>query len=139
YFAFCTAAAIVIAAAARRRAPGGALAAESAVTGTVQAFALACGLLFVSLYKGFLGGTTTLLFGSFLGITTGQVTLLAVVAVITRWAVTWSGLIAAFYSPYPIGFWITSFAFGAYLAAHLVAYVAVRLRWPAPRYVARGA
>ena len=41
--------------------------------GTVQAFALACGFLFVSLYAGFLNGVTALLFGSFLGITDGQV------------------------------------------------------------------
>ena len=40
---------------------------ESAVIGTVQAFALACGLLFVSLYAGFLNGVTALLFGNFLG------------------------------------------------------------------------
>ena len=37
--------------------------------GTLQAFALACGLLFVSLYAGFLNGVTALLFGNFLGIT----------------------------------------------------------------------
>ena len=37
--------------------------------GTVQAFALACGFLFVSLYAGFLNGVNGLLFGSFLGIT----------------------------------------------------------------------
>jgi len=53
---------------------------ESAVTGTVQAFALACGFLFVSLYGGFLGGANALLFGSFLGITSSQVILLLVVA-----------------------------------------------------------
>jgi zinc/manganese transport system permease protein len=210
YFAFCVAAAAVIAAASARRGSSGALAAESALTGTVQAFALACGLLLVSLYKGFLGGTTALLFGSFLGITTTQVTVLAVVAVLTLallagfgrpllfasvdpdvaaargvpvrglsmlfmvllgaavaeaaqitgallvfallvmpaataqrltarpawgmvlavslgWAVTWTGLIAAYYSPYPIGFWITSLAFAAYLTAHLIAALP---RWP---------
>jgi zinc/manganese transport system permease protein len=49
---------------------------ESAVTGTVQAFALACGFLFVSLSGDFLGETNALLFGSFLGITTTQVALL---------------------------------------------------------------
>ena len=53
---------------------------ESAVTGTVQAFALACGFLFVSLYGGFLSGANALLFGSFLGISTGQVKLLIFVA-----------------------------------------------------------
>lgn len=56
---------------------------ESAVTGTVQAFLLACGYLFVSLYGGFLSGANALLFGSFLGITAGQVKLLAIVALVT--------------------------------------------------------
>ena len=50
---------------------------ESAVIGTVQAFALACGFLFVSLYGGFLNGLTGLLFGTFLGISDGQVVDLA--------------------------------------------------------------
>src|SRR5947209_13618847 len=54
---------------------------EAAGIGTVQAFALATGMLFVALYGGFLNGTNALLFGSFLGITPGQVTTLAVVAV----------------------------------------------------------
>jgi zinc/manganese transport system permease protein len=53
---------------------------ESAVTGTVQAFALACGFLFVSLHGGFFGGVNALLFGSFLGITAGQVKLILAVA-----------------------------------------------------------
>ena len=211
YFAFCVAAAVIIAAATRGRRSAGGLATESALTGTVQAFALACGLLFVALYKGFLNGTTALLFGSFLGITTGQVAglaavaiaVLAVLAVIGRpllfasvdpdvaaaqgvpvralsvaflvllgaavaetaqitgallvfallvmpaaaaqrlttrplagmvltviigWGVTWAGLIAAYYSPYPIGFYVTSFAFAAYLAAHAAAAARHRLR-----------
>ncbi|MCW2860585.1 MAG: ABC-type transporter, integral rane subunit, partial [Actinoallomurus sp.] len=81
YFTFCVAAAVAIVAATRgRQGSTGQLGHESALTGIVQAFALACGLLFVALYKGFLGGTTALLFGSFLGITTGQVSLLAGVA-----------------------------------------------------------
>ena len=50
---------------------------ESAVIGTVQAFALACGVLFVSLYGGFLDSLTGLLFGTFLGISDGQVATLA--------------------------------------------------------------
>jgi zinc/manganese transport system permease protein len=202
YFAFCTAAAVVIALAARRGGQPGSRASESALTGVVQAFALACGLLFAALYGGFLNGTTALLFGSFLGITGGQVALLAAVAlgvlvvmaatgrpllfasvdpdvaaargvpvralsvtflvllglavaetaqitgallvfallvmpaataqrltshpaaglllsVVIGCVVTWAGLTAAFYSPYPIGFYVTSFAFAAYLAAHL--------------------
>jgi zinc/manganese transport system permease protein len=56
---------------------------ESAVTGTVNAFALACGYLFVVLYGGFVSGASALLFGSFLGISPGQVVLLLVVASVT--------------------------------------------------------
>jgi zinc/manganese transport system permease protein len=77
-FAFGIAAAVLIS-----LAPAGADRAysqESAVTGTVQAFALAAGFLFANLYGGFLGGVNALLFGSFLGITSQQVTLLLVVA-----------------------------------------------------------
>src|SRR5207302_10694687 len=49
FFGFCTLGGLVIAALpARDRAPGHGE--RSAVIGTVQAFALACGLLFVSLY-----------------------------------------------------------------------------------------
>src|SRR5664280_988838 len=55
---------------------------ESAVIGTVQAFALACGALFVSLYGGFLDSLTGLLFGTFLGISNGQVVALGAVAVV---------------------------------------------------------
>ena len=211
YFAFCLGAAVIIAGGTRGHRSAGGLAAESALTGTVQAFTLACGLLFVALYKGFLNGTTALLFGSFLGITTGQVAVLAVAGVavlavlawigrpllfasvdpdvaaargvpvrvlsviflvllgaavaetaqitgallvfallvmpaataqrltprplaslaatvVIGWAVTWAGLIAAYYSPYPIGFYVTTFAFGAYLAAHLAAAAQHRLR-----------
>ena len=211
YFAFCVAAAVIIAAATSGRRSASGLATESALTGIVQAFALACGLLFVALYKGFLNGTTALLFGSFLGISAGQVAVLAavgaavlaVLAVIGRplwfasvdpdvaaargvpvralsvaflvllgaavaetaqitgallvfallvmpaataqrltarplaslvltvvigWAVTWAGLIAAYYSSYPIGFYVTSFAFAAYLAAHIAAAARHRLR-----------
>jgi zinc/manganese transport system permease protein len=78
YFAFCVAAAVVIAAVPRAGRGGH----ESAATGVVQAFALACGYLFIALYKGFLNGATALLFGSFLGITDGQVTLLLVVTAV---------------------------------------------------------
>ena len=210
YFAFCIATAMIIAVATRDRRSAGGLATESALTGTVQAFTLACGLLFVALYSGFLNGTTALLFGSFLGITAGQVAVLgavglAVLVVVTAiarplffatvdpyvaaargvpvralsvafgvllgaavaetaqitgallvfallvmpaataqrltprplasmiitvaigWAVTWAGLFAAYYSPYPIGFYVTTFAFAAFLAAHIA--VAGRQRW----------
>ncbi|MGW2373479.1 metal ABC transporter permease [Kitasatospora sp. NPDC001683] len=200
YFGFCVAAALVIAAMQREGRDGGAE--ESAVTGTVQAFALACGYLFISLYKGLLEGPTALLFGDFLGITTGQVVTLAVVgavvlavlavigrpllfasvdpevaagrgvpvrllgtlflvllgaataeasqitgtllvfalmvipaataqqltarpglslllSVLLAMAACWAGLIAAYYQPYPLGFFVTGFAFAAFVLAHL--------------------
>lgn len=211
YFAFCVAAALVIAAVPRAgRDGGGAASSESAVTGTVQAFLLACGFLFTALYKGLLGGTTSLLFGSFLGITTDQVWVLLGVAaavlallaalgrpllfasvdpdvaaargvpirllstaflvllgataaetsqitgtllvfalmvmpaataqaltaaprlslalsVLLAVAVDWLGLTVAYYSPYPIGFWVTTFAFGGYVLARLGRLAADRL------------
>jgi zinc/manganese transport system permease protein len=202
YFGFCTVAAVAIGALPRvaRQSYGD----ESAFIGTVQAFALACGFLFVSLYGGNLSGTTSLLFGTFFGITNSQVLVLLAVAVVTialvglgarpllfasidpdvaaarglptRWLsigflvllgvaaaevsqvtgsllvfallvlppataqrvsarpsvslfvgiviallVTWIGLGAAFFSPYPSGFWITTIAFGGYIAATLMA------------------
>lgn len=199
YFVACLAAAGVIALAGQT-APGRSFNAESAVIGTVQAFALACGLLFVSLYRGFLSGVNGLLFGSFLGITDAQVVALAVIAVVVvatiavvsrpllfasidvsvatargvpvralgflflillgvaaaaasqitgallvfallvmpaaaaqrltstplvslvlavviGVAVTWAALTAAYYSSYPIGFYVTTFAFAIYLLA----------------------
>ncbi len=207
YVAFCVIAALAIAAVppATRRA----FSEESAVTGTVQAVLLGLGYLFVTLYHGFVSSVDALLFGSMLGITTGQVGELAVVAVCgvaavaVLWrplllasvvpdlaevrgvpvrllstaflvllglaaaaasqitgsllvfallvmpaataqrltarplagvvasaaiglVVTWAGLAVAYYSPYPIGFWITTLAFAAYLAAHLVALVRER-------------
>ena len=78
YFAFCVAAAFIIASmpGARRRG----FLTESATIGTLQAFALACGFLFVSLAGGFVSGFSSLLFGSFLGITDAQVLTLLLVA-----------------------------------------------------------
>ena len=199
YFIAAIAAAIVIAAVPRSLG-GRARSSESAVIGTVQAFALACGALFVSLYGGFLNGLTDLLFGSFLGISSSQVlTLLtvaalalAVLAVIGRplffatvdpdvaaargvpvrllgtiflillgcaaaevsqitgallvfallvmpaataqqlttrplvsfaltialgLAIVWLGLAVAYFSVYPVGFYITTFGFGGYVLA----------------------
>jgi zinc/manganese transport system permease protein len=210
FFAFCIAAAVLIAVLPRR---GRGFDEESAVTGTVQAFVLGCGYLFVSLYAGNLNGINALLFGSFLGITAGQVALLAILATVTvvalaviarplffasidedvaaargvpvralsiaflvllgvaaaetsqitgallvfallvlppataqaltarpgrslvlavaiGLAVTWAGLAVAYYSPYPIGFWITSLAFGAYVVVRLARAVG-RRRLPA--------
>jgi zinc/manganese transport system permease protein len=200
YFAFCIAAALVIALVPR--ASGETRAEESAVTGTVQAFALACGFLFVSLYRGNLSGVNALLFGDFLGITTADVRVLAAIGVVSlsvlafigrpllfasvdrevasaagvpvravsvvfllllgvavagavqitgtllvfgllvapaataqlitnrpglglllspliALAITWSALALAFWWPYPIGFFVTSLAFAAYVAARV--------------------
>jgi zinc/manganese transport system permease protein len=201
YFAFCVGAALVVAA-LPRSGHDGQDGQGAALTGTVQAFLLACGYLFVALYKGFLGGVNSLLFGSFLGITGAQVVTLAAVAVVglgvlaligrpllfasvdpdaaagrgvpvralsaaflvllglatagasqitgsllvfallvmpaataqqltarpvlsltlsvlLALAVTWGGLVAAYYSPYPIGFFVTTFDFAVYVAARL--------------------
>ncbi len=79
YFTAAVGAALVIAA-VPRSSGGRAISSESAIVGTVQAFALACGVLFVSLYGGFLNGLTGLLFGSFLGISPSQVLALLAVA-----------------------------------------------------------
>jgi len=78
YFAATIAAALVIALVPRSPS-GSAFSNESAVIGTVQAFALACGALFVSLYGGFLNSLTGLLFGTFLGVSDAQVQTLLLV------------------------------------------------------------
>src|SRR5207244_5265208 len=81
FFAFCIATALLIS--ARPRTTGrDSSSDEAALIGTIQAFALASGFLFVSLYGGFLNGLTSVLFGSFLGITDAQVVTLGVVAVV---------------------------------------------------------
>ena len=199
FFGFCTAGALVIASLPHRTGPGSSE--ESAGIGTLQAFALGCGYLFVTWYAGSLGSVNALLFGSFLGIADSQVltlvvvaaaalaalafiarpllfasvdadvaaargvpvrtlsvafllllgltvaavsqvtgTLLvfallvmpaataqtltarpvvsAVLAVAVALFVTWAGLACAYYSPYPIGFFVTTLAFAAYLGAH---------------------
>ncbi|HTB69843.1 MAG TPA: metal ABC transporter permease [Solirubrobacteraceae bacterium] len=82
YFVFCTLAALAIGASTSSRARSG-RSQESAVTGTVQAVGIACGLLFLSLYQGVLANFESLLFGSFLGITAGQVLALLIVATLT--------------------------------------------------------
>lgn len=200
YFGACGIAALALAAVSRPAAAG--RSGESAAIGAVQAFGLGLGFLFVTLYEGQLGNLESLLFGTFLGITAGQVqTLLwagilalAVLAAIARpllfasvdagvaraagvptallglafllllgsavaataqitgallvfallvapaasaqqvtarparglalsvafaLAVTWLGLGIAYFSPYPVGFWVTSLSFGLYLAARL--------------------
>lgn len=80
YYVACTAAALVIGRSGRGTRG---LAAESAAIGTVQTFGLALGFLFLSLSSAVLGGPETLLFGTFLGISDGDlITLLIVAAVV---------------------------------------------------------
>src|SRR5690242_146538 len=80
YFGFCGLGALTLAGAAG---PRRGHSAESAATGALQALALALGFLFVSLYHGVLNGLDALLFGTFLGVTSQQVTVLLAVAVAT--------------------------------------------------------
>lgn len=87
YFGFCVVAAAVIGIGSRQVRSGGS-SGESALIGVVQAFALACGYLFVVLYHGFLGETQSLLFGTFLGVTDRQVLVLAVAALAVLAAIT---------------------------------------------------
>jgi zinc/manganese transport system permease protein len=82
YFACAGLGALVIAAASHA---GGGRPDEgqrAAAIGTVQAVGLAAGFLFLSLYGGILESLEALLFGSFLGITRGQVLALLAVALI---------------------------------------------------------
>jgi zinc/manganese transport system permease protein len=91
YYVACTAAALAIGRAGRS--PGAAAGrrgqvGESAVIGTVQTVGLAAGFLFLSLNQSVLGGPETLLFGTFLGITSGQVLVLLLVALAALVALT---------------------------------------------------
>ncbi|MGH3263319.1 MAG: metal ABC transporter permease, partial [Trebonia sp.] len=54
-----------------------------------------------------------------------SVTLAALIAL----AATWAGLASAYFSPYPVGFYVTTFAFAAYFVAR----VATRRRAGAAR------
>jgi len=199
YFGFCAVGALALAGVAgTRRSLGG----ESAAIGSLQALALGLGFVFVSLYHGVLTGLDSLLFGTFLGITRGQVAALLAVAATTvvlvglaarpllfasvdaevaraggvpvrllgfgfllvlglsvaetsqitgallvfallvtpaatahqltsraglglalsvaiALVVTWVGLALAFFSVYPVGFYVTSLSFGLYLLVRL--------------------
>jgi zinc/manganese transport system permease protein len=79
YFVFCAAGGLVIAAGSRSRGRRS-FAEESAAIGIVGAAGFALGFLFLSLYGGVLENLESLLFGSFLGITTSQVWTLAAIA-----------------------------------------------------------
>jgi zinc/manganese transport system permease protein len=199
YFGACGVTALVLGAATRGDAsgPDGE---QSAVIGTTQAFLLALGFLFTSLYAGFTTSLNAQLFGSIIGVSSGQVVILLVVgivclaglvligrpllfasvdpavarargvpvralsvafllllgiaaagaaqitgallvfallvapaatasrltarpalglglSVVIGLVVTWLGESVAFFSPYPIGFWVTTFAFAAFVLA----------------------
>lgn len=99
YYLACGAAALTMAGARRR----GSIHGETAVVGTVQAVGLAAGFLFLSLNAQLLGGPETLLFGTFLGITQGQVLGLAAVAVVCLGALAALGRPLLFSSVDPDG------------------------------------
>jgi zinc/manganese transport system permease protein len=80
FFAFCITGALIIAVLPRG---GAGFSDESAVIGTVQAFALASGFLFVSLYGGNLNGINALLFGSIIGVTDADVIRVLVAGALT--------------------------------------------------------
>jgi zinc/manganese transport system permease protein len=87
YYLACGAAAIAMSLGGRRaRRPGRPAGTETAVIGTVQTVGLAAGFLFLSLNQAVLGGTESLLFGTFLGVTAGEVWGLAAVALLAAGA-----------------------------------------------------
>lgn len=82
FFAAGILAAVVVACLPASRAGGlGGFGDQSAGIGTLQAFALASGYLFSSLYGGLLSGASALLFGSIGGVSHGQVLILLAVTV----------------------------------------------------------
>jgi zinc/manganese transport system permease protein len=85
YYLACAGAALAMSRAPRTRAAYGG---ETALIGTVQTVGLAAGFLFLSLNHAVLGGPETLLFGTLLGITGGQVLGLLVVAALALIALT---------------------------------------------------
>jgi zinc/manganese transport system permease protein len=80
YYFACAAAALSISSSRRPRAIG--LGGETATIASVQAVGLGAGFLFLSLNHSVLGTPETLLFGTFLGITQGQVVTLLVLALV---------------------------------------------------------
>jgi zinc/manganese transport system permease protein len=212
FFGFCIAAAGLLGLLPTGRQPNaglGGFGEQSAVIGIVQSYGLALGLLFVSLYKGFLSGLNNLLFGTIVGITDTQVVTLLVAGGVAMVAlvflgrpllyasvdegaarargiptrvvsvgflvllgvaaagasqvtgsllvfallvapaatavrltsrpalglclsmliglvVTWVGAGIAYFSPYPVGFWVTSVAFALFLLASAYRAIATR-------------
>jgi zinc/manganese transport system permease protein len=201
YYLACGAAAIAMGQTTRTSTRG--FGSETAVIGTVQTVGLAAGYLFLSLNSAILSGTETPLFGTFLGVTEGQVVTLLVIAVVAlavlaagarpllfstvdrelarasgipvatldvlfllllalavaatsqitgvllvfavlvappaaaqqltsrplaglllgilfALLVVWLGLAAAYFSPWPVGFYTTTFAFAVYVIARLI-------------------
>jgi zinc/manganese transport system permease protein len=100
YYLACAGAALAMSRAPRagRGARGG----ETALIGTVQTVGLAAGFLFLTLDHAVLGGPETLLFGSLLGITSGQVVGLLVVAVVALLALALIGRPLLFSSVDPV-------------------------------------
>ncbi|HEY1510373.1 MAG TPA: iron chelate uptake ABC transporter family permease subunit [Solirubrobacteraceae bacterium] len=78
YYLACGAAALAMGRTTRTSTRG--FGSETAVIGTVQTVGLGAGYLFLSLNSAVLTGTETLLFGTFLGVTQGQVVALLVIA-----------------------------------------------------------
>jgi zinc/manganese transport system permease protein len=201
YYLACGAAAIAMGQTMRTSTRG--FGSETATIGTVQTVGLAAGYLFLSLDSAILSGTETLLFGTFLGVTQGQVVTLLIIAVAAlallafgarpllfstvdrelarasgipvgtldvlfllllglavaatsqitgvllvfavlvappaaaqqltsrplaglllgiafALLVVWLGLAAAYFSPWPVGFYTTTFAFAVYVIARLI-------------------
>jgi zinc/manganese transport system permease protein len=201
YYLACGAAAIAMGQTTRTSTRG--FGSETATIGTVQTVGLAAGYLFLSLDSAILSGTETLLFGTFLGVTQGQVVTLLIIAVAAlallafgarpllfstvdrelarasgipvgtldvlfllllglavaatsqitgvllvfavlvappaaaqqltsrplaglllgiafALLVVWLGLAAAYFSPWPVGFYTTTFAFAVYVVARLI-------------------
>jgi zinc/manganese transport system permease protein len=81
YYLACGATALAIGRASGGRRLGG-RGDESAAIGTIQVVGLAAGFLFLSLDQAVLGGPETLLFGTFLGVSRGEVLGLLIVALV---------------------------------------------------------
>jgi zinc/manganese transport system permease protein len=81
YYLACGAAALAIGRSSRPVTRG--YSTETAAIGTIQTVGLAAGFLFLSLNHAVLGGPETLLFGTFLGVSSGQVLVLLAVALAT--------------------------------------------------------
>jgi len=80
YYLACTIAALAMGRTSRLSQYGGSD--QTAAIGTIQTVGLAAGFLFLSLNQAVLGGPETLLFGTFLGVTRGQVLALLIVAAV---------------------------------------------------------